>query len=133
MKIHAEIHSEKSPLSKKENQILGLLAEGLSRDQMAEHLHRSFSTVCTHVLHIFQKLDADNSNQAISIAVLKGILSFQKHLCLVLAVIAGIGAVLPGDAYADTQEDDTQIEQPLLRVRVGSGGVRVRTSRKREG
>lgn len=117
MKYHADVEPDNSPLSKKENQILGLMAEGLTRVEIAEYLHRSMSTVNTHFMHILQKLDANNRSQAISIAVIKGILSFSKTGCLLLAIAVGVNAVFIDDGYADVFSCDGLGEQVVILVR----------------
>lgn len=55
-------------LSKREIQVLKLLAEGLVKKEIAEHLKISYATVDTHVRHIYGKLDARNAPAAITIA-----------------------------------------------------------------
>jgi len=52
-------------LSKRELEILGLLAEGLSNQEIAARLFVSLSTVKTHLQNLFQKLDVKRRTQAI--------------------------------------------------------------------
>ena len=52
-------------LSKRELEILGLLAEGLSNQEIAEKLFVSLSTVKTHNQNIFEKLDVKRRVQAV--------------------------------------------------------------------
>lgn len=61
-------------LSKRELEILTLLAEGLAKKEICNQLKISYSTVDTHVAHIYNKLDASNAPAAISKAYRKGIL-----------------------------------------------------------
>lgn len=61
-------------LSKRELEILTLLAEGLVKKEICNQLKISYSTVDTHVAHIYNKLDASNAPAAISKAYRKGIL-----------------------------------------------------------
>jgi DNA-binding NarL/FixJ family response regulator len=61
-------------LSKRELEILTLLAEGLAKKEICNLLKISYSTVDTHVAHIYNKLDASNAPAAISKAYRKGIL-----------------------------------------------------------
>jgi DNA-binding CsgD family transcriptional regulator len=119
MKIHADVHCDKSPLSPTENKIFALMAEGLSRPEMSARLHRSLSTINTHFNHIFQKLDADNSTNAVVIGVIKGILSF-KTLLIYGLIISSVGGLLaPSPAQASKEG-----QQPIVRVRVrGSGRI----------
>ncbi len=61
-------------LSKRQMEILALLADGLVKKEIADQLKISYSTVNTHVEHIYQKLNAANAPAAISKAYKKGIL-----------------------------------------------------------
>jgi LuxR family transcriptional regulator, maltose regulon positive regulatory protein len=53
------------PLSAREWDVLQLVAEGLSNQQIAEHLVLSLYTVKLHVRHLLAKLDATNRTQAV--------------------------------------------------------------------
>jgi DNA-binding NarL/FixJ family response regulator len=64
----------KELLSKREFEILTLLAEGLVKKKICEQLNISYSTVDTHVAHIYNKLNASNAPAAVSQAYRKGIL-----------------------------------------------------------
>jgi LuxR family maltose regulon positive regulatory protein len=55
-------------LSKREIEVLHLLADGCSNKEIASRLTISVGTVKRHVVHIFSKLNADNRTQAVSIA-----------------------------------------------------------------
>lgn len=52
-------------LSKRELEILGLMALGHSNQEIAEKLFVSLSTVKTHSQHVFEKLDVKRRTQAI--------------------------------------------------------------------
>jgi DNA-binding CsgD family transcriptional regulator len=52
-------------LSKREMEILNLLAEGHSNQEIADKLFVSLSTVKTHLQNLFQKLDVKRRTQAI--------------------------------------------------------------------
>jgi len=52
-------------LSKRELEILGLLAEGHSNQEIAEKIFLSLSTVKTHLQNIFEKLDVKRRLQAV--------------------------------------------------------------------
>lgn len=52
-------------LSKRELEILGLLAEGCSNQEIAEKLFVSLSTVKTHNQNLFEKLDVKRRTQAV--------------------------------------------------------------------
>ena len=55
-------------LSKRELEILGLLAEGHSNQEIATKLFVSLSTVKTHLQNIFEKLDVKRRTQAVEMA-----------------------------------------------------------------
>ena len=59
---------QKHDLSKREIQVLKLLAEGLVKKEIAAQLEICYATVDTHVRHIYQKLDARNAPAAVTIA-----------------------------------------------------------------
>jgi LuxR family transcriptional regulator, maltose regulon positive regulatory protein len=61
-------HAAEETLTRKELQILELLAHGLSNDTMAEKLFVSESTVRTHLRSINTKLQANNRMHALAIA-----------------------------------------------------------------
>jgi LuxR family maltose regulon positive regulatory protein len=56
------------PLSKRELEVLRLMADGCANKEIASQLVISLGTVKRHVIHIFQKLDAANRTQAVAIA-----------------------------------------------------------------
>ena len=55
-------------LTKREHEVLVLMAEGLQHDEIAQRLFISPKTVATHVEHILRKLGARGRAQAIAIA-----------------------------------------------------------------
>jgi DNA-binding NarL/FixJ family response regulator len=59
---------EGAPLTSRELEVLELLADGLSHNQIAERLFISAKTVGSHVEHILRKLAAHNSAQAVAVA-----------------------------------------------------------------
>ena len=61
------------PLSKREQEVLRLVAEGRSNKQIAHALTISERTVKFHVTSLFQKLKAENRAQVVALAV-------QRHL-----------------------------------------------------
>ena len=62
-------------LSDREMEVLSDLYQGLTRDEIAENRYLSINTVKKILQSIFIKLDANNSAQAIRIAVERGLLS----------------------------------------------------------
>jgi len=61
-------------LSKRELEVLTMLAEGRVKKEIAEGLHISLTTVVSHVGHIYEKLNAPNAPAAIAKAFQLGIL-----------------------------------------------------------
>jgi DNA-binding NarL/FixJ family response regulator len=59
----------KSPLSKREVEILRFLCEGLNYRTIAEHLFLSGHTVQTHVKNIYRKLEVHSRGQAMSLVI----------------------------------------------------------------
>lgn len=55
-----------NPLSPKENNVLALLAEGLSYKMVADKLCISYATVNTHAKHIYEKLHISSLGEAIA-------------------------------------------------------------------
>jgi DNA-binding NarL/FixJ family response regulator len=57
-----------SPLTPREWEVIELMAEGLTTEQMAERLVLSTETVRTHVKHILRKLDTRSREEAVAAA-----------------------------------------------------------------
>jgi DNA-binding NarL/FixJ family response regulator len=62
-------------LSERELEILKLLSEGLVKKQIAEKLEIGYSTVDTHVSHIYEKLHVNNAPSAVGKAYRLGLFS----------------------------------------------------------
>lgn len=65
------------PLTDREREILGLVAEGMSNKAIAEHLVVSELTIKTHLKNIFKKLNVSSRTQAIHVGM-------QHHLIATL-------------------------------------------------
>jgi DNA-binding NarL/FixJ family response regulator len=65
-------NGDDSGLSPREQQILGLLAEGRTQRQIAEDLVISSKTVATHIQHVLSKLGVNTRAQAVAMAFQKG-------------------------------------------------------------
>lgn len=65
-------------LSKRELEVLTMLAEGRVKKEIAEGLHISLTTVVSHVGHIYEKLNTPNAPSAIAKAFQLGILPISK-------------------------------------------------------
>ena len=62
-------------LSPRENEILGLVAQGLGNREIAEQLHLSRYTVECHVKHIYRKLAVSSRTRAINEARSRGLIA----------------------------------------------------------
>ncbi len=62
------------PLSARELELLGLIAKGLSNQEIAAKLHLSLNTVKVHCSHIYGKLGVNSRTQAAAKARMLGIL-----------------------------------------------------------
>lgn len=60
------------PLTKRERQVLSLVAQGKPNKEIARELHISIKTVETHMSHILGKLEAVNRTDAVMKAVDQG-------------------------------------------------------------
>ena len=61
-------------LSVREAEVLTLVADGLSNEQIARQLFVSQATIKSHLVHIFAKLDADSRTAAVATAVHRGLI-----------------------------------------------------------
>jgi two-component system, NarL family, response regulator NreC len=65
-------------LSKREREVLALIAEGLTTSQIAERLHLSPHTVQTHRDHVMTKLDLHSRVALTKYAIRKGLIELEK-------------------------------------------------------
>lgn len=82
-----------SELSTRELQVLGCIADGLSKQQIAAELHVSLSTVATFKEHLYEKLGAHNGAQAVAIAYRRGILAADPGLVEAADLMRRAGAL----------------------------------------
>ncbi len=74
----APVHVDDDPVvSKREEEVLQLIADGCSTPEVAAQLYISQKTVKNHLASIYQKLDARDRTQAVLQAVRMGIVSLQ--------------------------------------------------------
>jgi two-component system, NarL family, response regulator LiaR len=64
----SSLRGTRSPLTTREWEVIDLLAEGLTTDEIARSLHLSSETVRSHVKHILRKLDARSRAEAVAAA-----------------------------------------------------------------
>ena len=69
--------SEEAIISKREEEVLQLIAEGASTTEVAARLYISVKTVKNHLASIYQKLDSRDRTQAVVRAVKMGIIRIQ--------------------------------------------------------
>jgi two-component system response regulator DegU len=66
------IHQDNSPLTRREAEVLRLMAEGKSNKAIGEFLYISEKTVKNHVSSILQKMKVDDRTQAVIVAIKNG-------------------------------------------------------------
>ncbi len=72
-------HDEDQPrLSDRELEIIELLAEGFVKKEIANQLNIGYSTVDTHVAHVYEKLSVSNAPSAVNRAHLLGLLPLEN-------------------------------------------------------
>ena len=65
LQTRLSVEEGQSLLSERELEIIQLLAEGLVKKEIASRLNIGYSTVDTHVAHIYEKLDVTNAPSAV--------------------------------------------------------------------
>ncbi|MGH3743322.1 MAG: helix-turn-helix domain-containing protein, partial [Mycobacteriales bacterium] len=74
LRVRAQPDARPADLTPRENQVLALLAEGLTNRQIGSRLYITDKTVSVHVSNILAKLDAGGRTQAAAIARRDGLL-----------------------------------------------------------
>jgi DNA-binding CsgD family transcriptional regulator len=88
------------PLSKRELEVLRLVAAGKNSEQIASILFLSPSTVRTHIVNVLGKLDAHNRVEAVAVARRRGLMEETEMMSpLALAILSLIMA--HPEAYAE--------------------------------
>ena len=64
-------------LSRREREVLYLVAQGLSNKEIAQRLDLSIRTIHSHLASIFTKLKVSSRTQAVLVAMHQGLLSMQ--------------------------------------------------------
>ncbi|WP_245747456.1 response regulator [Anaerobacillus alkalidiazotrophicus] len=73
-----EDHSKKSPLSKREKQVLKYVALGFTYQEIADQLYVSVKTVETHKARISEKLNLKKRSELVRYAVAQGLISINE-------------------------------------------------------
>jgi DNA-binding NarL/FixJ family response regulator len=68
------MRTPRTALSSREIEVLGLVADGLSNQQIAETLFVSQATVKSHLVHVFAKLDTDSRTAAVATGIRRGLI-----------------------------------------------------------
>ena len=66
-----------SALTKREIDVLELVAAGKANQAVGDELHISVATVKTHLIHIYDKLGVDDRTSAVTAALERGIISLE--------------------------------------------------------
>jgi DNA-binding NarL/FixJ family response regulator len=69
----------KISLTAREMEVLKLVADGLTNDQIAQSLHLSTRTIEAHLTHIYNKLDVSSRTEAALLAVRQGWLNGERN------------------------------------------------------
>ncbi|GAB1446546.1 MAG: response regulator transcription factor [Cyclobacteriaceae bacterium] len=77
-KLKSPINKLPNDLTKREFEILGLVASGKTNKELAEMLFISIKTVETHKTHILEKLNLKNTNELIKYAIKHKIISIDS-------------------------------------------------------
>jgi len=60
-----EVEMQRLGISKRELEVLGLMSEGMSNQEIAERMFVSLNTIKTHTSRLFEKLDVRRRTQAV--------------------------------------------------------------------
>src|SRR5712691_930431 len=85
-------------LTRREREILALLAEGLTGPEIAERLSLGISSVKSHTQHLYGKLGASSKRQAVTRAHQLGLLSGAPALVAAASAPAASAAAIPAQA-----------------------------------
>jgi DNA-binding NarL/FixJ family response regulator len=69
------VAAERAQLTAREHEVLGLLAEGLEHQEIADRLIISPKTVGTHIEHVLGKLGVHSRAQAVAAAYREGLIN----------------------------------------------------------
>jgi DNA-binding NarL/FixJ family response regulator len=72
--VRASLVRGAESLTRRESEVLAMLADGLANKEIAARLHISSHTVKTHVTSLFAKLGADSRAEAVAMGVRQGLI-----------------------------------------------------------
>jgi DNA-binding NarL/FixJ family response regulator len=73
-RLLGRMRAPSATLTGRELEVLGLVAEGLSNRQISKQLFLSETTVKTHLVHIYAKLEVDSRTAAVAAATRRGLI-----------------------------------------------------------
>jgi two-component system response regulator NreC len=79
VKDYRDNKTKSDPLTKREREVLALVAEGLTNRQIAERLVVSVKTIETHRTNVMQKLDLHDRTELVKYAIRKGLISLDAE------------------------------------------------------
>ncbi|MEE6280520.1 response regulator transcription factor [Georgenia sunbinii] len=71
-RLLSRVRDRGEALSSRETQVLELVAQGMSNQQVAEELYLSLATVKSHLAHVYTKLDVTSRTAAVAAATERG-------------------------------------------------------------
>ncbi|MFC4945445.1 response regulator [Pseudonocardia sp. GCM10023141] len=73
-RLMARMRTPATALSRRETEVLELVADGLSNQQISKRLHLSQATVKSHLVHVYSKLGVDSRTAAVAAATDRGVI-----------------------------------------------------------
>ncbi|MDN5747788.1 MAG: response regulator transcription factor [Pseudonocardia sp.] len=73
-RLMARMRTPGTALSRREIEVLQLVADGLSNQQISKRLHLSQATVKSHLVHVYTKLGVDSRTAAVAAATDRGVI-----------------------------------------------------------
>ncbi|MGK5521340.1 response regulator [Micromonospora sp. URMC 107] len=73
-RLMGRLRAPGTALSRRETEVLQLVADGLSNQQISRRLHLSPATVKTHLVHVYGKLGVDSRTAAVAAARARGLI-----------------------------------------------------------
>jgi len=74
MRLMDRVRAPGGVLSPRETEVLQLVAEGLSNQQISQRLFLSQATVKSHLVHVYTKLGVGSRTAAVAVATQRGII-----------------------------------------------------------